>query len=76
MHQGMRIMIIGSNNGGTGSGLVLPVAMYIRNFLITRYQDNSAIIRAFLLEPDVIFDILTDEEERNSLRANAYATVR
>lgn len=76
LRQEMRIMIVGSNNGGTGSGLVLPVAMYIRNFLITRYQDNSAIIRGFFLEPDTIFDRITDEEERNSLRCNAYATIR
>ena len=76
MQQEMRIMIVGSNNGGTGSGLVLPVAMFIRNFLITRYQDNSAIIRGFFLEPDTIFDLITDEEERNSLRCNAYATLR
>ena len=76
MRQAMRIMIVGSNNGGTGSGLVLPVAMFIRNFLITRYQDNSAIIRGFFVEPDTIFDRITDEEERNSLRANAYATIR
>lgn len=76
MRQEMRIMITGSLAGGTGSGLILPVAMYIRNFLITRYQDNSAIIRGFFLEPDTIFDVLTDEEERNSLRCNAYAALR
>ena len=76
LRQEMRIMIVGSNNGGTGSGLVLPVAMYIRNFLMTRYQDNSAIIRGFFLEPDTIFDRIVDEEERNSLRSNAYATIR
>ncbi|MBQ9041684.1 MAG: hypothetical protein IJ111_02585 [Eggerthellaceae bacterium] len=76
MRQEMRIMLVGSNNGGTGSGLVLPVAMFIRNFLITRYQDNSAIIRGFFLEPDTIFDLIVDEEERNSLRCNAYATIR
>lgn len=76
MRQEMRVMIVGSNNGGTGSGLVLPVALYIRNFLITRYQDNSAIIRGFFLEPDTIFDRIADEEERNSLRCNAYATIR
>lgn len=76
MRQEMRVMITGSLAGGTGSGLILPVAMYIRNFLITRYQDNSAIIRGFFLEPDTIFDVLTDEEERNSLRCNAYAALR
>ena len=76
MRQEMRIIITGSIAGGTGSGLVLPVAMYIRNFLITRYQDNSAIIRGFFLEPDVVFGRLPDEEERNTQRANAYAAVR
>lgn len=76
MRQEMRIIITGSICGGTGSGLVLPAAMYIRNYLIMRYQDNSAIIRGFFLEPDVIFDVITDEEERNSLRCNAYATLR
>lgn len=76
MRQEMRVIITGSIAGGTGSGLVLPVAMYIRNFLITRYQDNSAIIRGFFLEPDVVFGRLVDEEERNTQRANAYAAVR
>ena len=76
MRQEMRVIITGSIAGGTGSGLVLPVAMYIRNFLITRYQDNSAIIRGFFLEPDVVFGRLLDESERNTQRANAYAAVR
>lgn len=76
MRQEMRIIITGSIAGGTGSGLVLPVAMYIRNFLITRYQDNSAIIRGFFLEPDVVFGRVIDGDERNSQRANAYAAVR
>lgn len=76
MRQEMRIVIVGSIAGGTGSGLVLPAAMYIRNFLITRYQDSSAIIRGFFLEPDVVFGRLLDENERNTQRANAYAALR
>lgn len=76
MRQEMRIVITGSIAGGTGSGLVLPVGMYIRNFLITRYQDNSAIIRGFFLQPDVVFGRIVDEHERNTQRANAYAAVR
>ena len=76
MRQEMRVIITGSIAGGTGSGLVLPVAMYIRNFLISRYQDNSAIIRGFFLEPDVLFGRLVDEDERNRQRANAYAAIR
>lgn len=76
MRQEMRIVIVGSIAGGTGSGLVLPVGMYIRNFLITRYQDSSAIIRGFFLQPDVVFGRIVDEGERNTQRANAYAAVR
>ena len=76
MRQEMRIILVGSIAGGTGSGLVLPAAMYIRNFLITRYQDSSAIIRGFFLEPDVVFGRLLDENERNTQRANAYAALR
>ena len=76
LRQEMRVMITGSIAGGTGSGIILPVAMFIRNYLITRYQDDSAIIRGYFLEPDTLFDVIKDEEERNSLRCNAYATIR
>lgn len=76
LHQEMRIMICGSLAGGTGSGILLPVGMYVRNYLQTRYQDHSAIIRGLFLEPDTFFDVIDDEGERNSLRANAYAAVR
>lgn len=76
LHQEMRIMITGSLAGGTGSGILLPVALYIRNYLQTRYQDYGAIIRGLFLEPDAFFDVIQDETERNSLRCNAYATIR
>lgn len=75
-HQEMRVVVTGSLAGGTGSGILLPVGMYIRNFLNTRYQDNGAIIRGFFLEPDTFFDVIQEEDERNSLRCNAYAAVR
>lgn len=74
--QSLRIMICGCLSGGTGSGIALPVAMYIRNFLMTRYQDQSSIIRGFFIEPDCLFGVITDEEERNNQRCNAYAAIR
>lgn len=74
--QSLRIMICGSLVGGTGSGIALPLAMYIRNFLRTRYQDQSSIIRGFFLDPDCLFGVITDEEERKNLRCNAYAVIR
>lgn len=76
LQQELRIVITGSIAGGTGSGLILPLALYLRNYLITRYQDYSALIRGYFLEPDTLFGVISDEDERNSLRANAYATIR
>lgn len=74
--QSMRVMICGSIAGGTGSGLALPLALYIRNYLQSRYDDNSTIIRGFFLQPDCLFRAIEDEEERNMLRCNAYAVIR
>lgn len=74
--QSLRITICGSIAGGTGSGIALPLAMYIRNYLITRYQDQSTIIRGFFLDPDTLHDVIKDDEERSNQNCNAYAAIR
>lgn len=74
--QAPRVILVGSLCGGTGSGLILPVAMYIRNFLTTRLQQGSAIIRGFFLLPEVFDGVIKTQSERNNLRSNAYAAVR
>lgn len=74
--QALRVILVGSLCGGTGSGLILPVSMYIRNYLVTRFQQNAAIIRGFLLLPEVFYEVIKAQEERNNLKANAYAALR
>ncbi len=74
--QAPRVIITGSLCGGTGSGLVLPVSMYIRNFMSTKLQQGSAIIRGFFLLPEVFDGVIKTQSERNNLRSNAYAAVR
>lgn len=74
--QAPRVILAGSLCGGTGSGLILPVAMYIRNFMSTRLQQGSAIIRGFFLLPEVFDGVIKTQSERNNLRSNAYAAVR
>ncbi|MDO5106657.1 MAG: tubulin-like doman-containing protein [Coriobacteriaceae bacterium] len=74
--QAPRVILTGSLCGGTGSGLILPVSMYIRNFLTTRMQQSTAIIRGFFLLPEVFDGVIATQSERNRLRANAYAAVR
>ncbi len=76
LSQAPRVIITGSLCGGTGSGLALPVSMYIRNYLQTKVQQGSAIIRGFFLLPEVFFHVITGNSERNNLRCNAYAAVR
>ena len=76
MKQSLRVVIIGSLAGGTGSGIMLPVALYIRNYLISTYQQYSAIIRGFFLMPEIFDKVNSDQSERNSLAANTYAALR
>lgn len=74
--QAPRVIITGSLCGGTGSGLVLPISLYIRNFMSTKLQQGSAIIRGFFLLPEVFDGVIKTQSERNNLRSNAYAAVR
>lgn len=36
--QALRVVIVSSLAGGTGSGLILPVALYLKNYLATKFQ--------------------------------------
>lgn len=74
--QAPRVIITGSLCGGTGSGLVLPISLYIRNFMSTKLQQGSAIIRGFFLLPEVFDGVIKTQSERNNLRSNAYAAIR
>ena len=74
--QALRVIIVSSLAGGTGSGLILPVALYIKNFLATRFQQSANIIRGFFILPEVFFEVIRGQSERNNLMCNAYATLR
>lgn len=74
--QALRVVIVSSLAGGTGSGLILPVALYIKNFLATRFQQSANIIRGFFILPEVFFEVIRGQTERNNLMCNAYATLR
>ena len=74
--QALRVVIVSSVAGGTGSGLILPVALYVRNYLRTRFRQSANITRGFFILPEVFFNVISSETERNNLKANAYATLR
>ena len=76
IEQAPRIIVTGSLCGGTGSGLILPICLYIRNYMANKMSIKACNIRAFLLLPEVFDFVIKQQSERNNLRANAYAAVR
>ncbi len=74
----IRVMIVSSLAGGTGSGMFIQVALWLRKYFADR--QCSVTIRGIFLLPDVfintIEDIRTDNTEIQSLYANAYGAIR
>jgi len=76
MAQAMRVVIVSTLVGGTGSGILLPLSMYLRHYLENTCQ-KKPIIRGVCVLPDVFFHGSNKTDtEKNNLRANAYATLR
>ena len=76
MEQSIRVLIVSTLVGGTGSGILLPVSMYLRNYLENTCH-KKPIIRGFCILPDIFFtDPNKTEIEKVNLRTNAYATLR
>lgn len=74
--QALRVVVVSSLAGGTGSGLILPVALYIKNYLSTRFRQSANITRGFFILPEVFYEVIPRQGEQNNLKANAYATLR
>lgn len=74
--QALRVIIVSSLAGGTGSGILLPVALYIKNYLATRFRQSANITRGFFLLPEVFYGVIRGQSERNNLKSNAYATLK
>ncbi|MDR1734606.1 MAG: tubulin-like doman-containing protein [Oscillospiraceae bacterium] len=74
--QALRVIIVSSLAGGTGSGLIVPVALYIKNYLATKLRLSANITRGFFILPEVFDAVIPGQAERNNLRSNAYATLR
>ena len=74
--QALRVIIVSSLAGGTGSGLILPVGLYIKNYLANHFRQSANITRGFFILPEVFEYVIPGQAERSSLRSNAYATLR
>jgi hypothetical protein len=70
----IEIYTAASLSGGTGSGLLVPLTLYVKRFFKEMTGKNPKGC-ALLAMPDVCEDLLTPEQQVKA-RANAYATIR
>ena len=74
---GVRVIIISSLVGGTGSGIYLQVAMYLREMLERKLGQSSVLIRGAFLLPDILVrSQALDQREWESVQANGYASLK
>lgn len=76
MKQAMRVVIASTASGGTGSGIILPLSMFIRDYVKEKYPNTSLIVRALILLPETLDSVIDSQTERDSQARNAYATVK
>jgi len=74
----IRVMIVSSISGGTGAGMFLQTALWIRNIFKERGREIK--LRGMLLLPDVFVKTIKDVQNNDFLEdrhyANAYAAIR
>ena len=71
----LRVMIVSSFAGGTGSGMFLHMALWLRRY----FQENygaTILIRGLFAFPDIYMASTDDAVQRQSKYANAYAAIR
>lgn len=76
MKQAMRVVIASTASGGTGSGIILPLSMFIRDYIKEKYPNTSLIVRSLILLPETLDSVIDSQTERDSQARNAYATVK
>lgn len=76
MKQAMRVVIASTASGGTGSGIILPLCMFIRDYVKEKYPNTSLIVRSLVLLPETLDSVIDSQTERDSQARNAYATVK
>jgi len=70
----VRVMIVSSLAGGTGAGIFLQTALYLREILEKQLDKISVIIRGAFLLPDVlVYTKTVPENQWDYIRTNAYA---
>ena len=76
LKQALRVVIASTASGGTGSGIILPLSMFVRDYVNSKYPNTSLIVRSLILLPETLDSVIDSAVERDSQRRNAYATIK
>lgn len=71
----VRVMIVGSATGGTGSGLGVQLPFYVRNAL-ERANVPNVLIRGLFLMPSLTEDVQDTEAKKSAVNVNGYAFLK
>lgn len=72
----IRVCIVGSIVGGTGSCLVVCLPFYLRHIIKKAIRLKRCVIDGYLIGADPIFDLMPSSECKTRVRANAYACLK
>lgn len=76
MKQALRVVFATTACGGTGSGILLPLSMLVRDYVKSKYPNTSLVARALILLPETLDTVIKSNVEKDSQRRNAYATIK
>lgn len=76
MKQALRVCVVSTASGGTGSGMILPFCMFLRDYVNDKYPNASVILRTLILLPETLDKVIKSNIEKESQRRNAYATIK
>ena len=73
--KGVRIVLVSSLMGGTGSGMFLQIPLYLREVMQSKFSADRIEIQGVFMLPDVLMGSVNGKEEVN-VYANAYASMK
>lgn len=74
--QPITFYIISSLAGGTGSGIVLPLSLYLNRYVVQKQGDALSSCKGFFLLSNVLEENVDSTLEVQSLDANSYAALK
>lgn len=76
--QSVRVMIVNSLAGGTGSGSFLQIALYVRDYFEKRLKTQNVVVRGIVVMPEVFVQArdYAGPDLIENVRANGYAALK